>query len=103
MKKENFKLDRIERKDGHEDYWFETDSISDKELSEKYMEMCMVGVAEVVYSRDKDIVGIKRLFPFNYDVIISDDDDLKKMLKELAQEVHTDEGVRENENYKDIQ
>ena len=80
MNKENFTLDRVDRKDGHEDYWFKTDKISDKELSDKYMEMCLVGVTEVVYSKDEDVVGIKRQFPFNYDVVLSDDEDLKRML-----------------------
>lgn len=80
MNKENFTLDRVDRKDEHEDYWFKTDKISDKELSDKYMEMCMIGVTEVVYSKDEDIVGIKRQFPFNYDVVLSDDEDLKRML-----------------------
>ena len=80
MNKENFTLDRVVRKDEHEDYWFKTDKISDKELSDKYMEMCMIGVTEVVYSKDEDIVGIKRQFPFNYDVVLSDDEDLKRML-----------------------
>lgn len=32
--------------------------------------MCMIQVTEVVYSKDENIIGIKRLFPFNYDVII---------------------------------
>lgn len=45
----------------------------------------MVGVTEVVYSKDEDAVGIKRQFPFNYDVVLSDDEDLKIMLKELSQ------------------
>jgi len=80
MNKENFTLDRVDRKDEHEDYWFKTDKISDKELSDKYMEMCMIGVTGVVYSKDEDIVGIKRQFPFNYDVVLSDDEDLKRML-----------------------
>ena len=53
MNKENFTLDRVDRKDEHEDYWFKTDEISDKELSDKYMEMCMIGVTEVVYSKEE--------------------------------------------------
>ena len=48
MNKENFTLDRVDRKDEHEDYWFKTDKISDKELSDKYMEMCMIGVTRCV-------------------------------------------------------
>lgn len=87
MNKENFTIDRVDRKDGYEDYWFKTDNVSNKELSDQYMEMCMVGVTEVVYSKNDDIVGIKRQFPFNYDVIMSHDENLKKMLKELLEDL----------------
>lgn len=83
MNKENFYLDRVDIKDGHEDYWFKTDCVSNKELTEQYMEMNMIGVPEVVYSRDENVVGIKRAFLFNYNVVISNDENLRVMLKEL--------------------
>lgn len=84
MNKENFVLDRIDKSDEHEDYWYKTDKVSDEYLTNKYMEQSMVGVSEVVYSKDEDVVGIKRVFPFNYDVILSDDEQLKSILKELS-------------------
>lgn len=46
----------------------------------------MVGVPEIIYTKDKDIVGVKRQFPFNYDVILSDDKKLKNILMELSNE-----------------
>ena len=86
ISKDNFKLSHVDKQNGHEDYWFITDKISDEYLTDKYMEMCMVGVTEVVYSKDENIVGVKRLFPFNYDVILSDDEELKDILVELSNE-----------------
>ena len=44
----------------------------------------MKAVFRVVYSKDEDIVGIERTFPFNYDVIRSEDDELKSILRELS-------------------
>ena len=58
------------------------------ELTKKYMEMCMVSVTEVVYSNKEQVLGIKRLFPFNYDVIMPDDTELKDMLESLVNEVN---------------
>lgn len=85
MDKENFILDRIDRSNGHEDYWYKTDKVADEYLTKKYMEQAMIGVPRVVYSKDEDVVGVERLFPFNYDVIFSDDEQLKTALIELSQ------------------
>lgn len=86
ISKNNFKLNHVDKQNGHEDYWFVTDKISDEYLTNKYREMCMVGVPEIIYTKDKDIVGVKRQFPFNYDVIVSDDEELKDILMELSNE-----------------
>lgn len=93
MRKEDFKLGITECKDGHIDYWFNVGGETEKELTDKYMEMCMVGVTEVVYSKDEDVVGIKRLFPFNYDVVLSDDESLKELLKSIIYDVENKEYV----------
>lgn len=93
MRKEDFKLGITEYKDGHIDYWFNVSGETEKELTDKYMEMCMVGVTEVVYSKDEDVVGIKRLFPFNYDVVLSDDESLKELLKSIIYETENKEYV----------
>lgn len=87
MDKTNFKFIRLDSPDKFKDYWFETDKISDKELSQKYMEQSMVGVTSVVYCKSHDVLGIERLFPFNSDIIICDDNELKKILKELIEKM----------------
>lgn len=86
ISKNNFKLSHVDKQNRHEDYWFVTDKTSDEYLTNKYMEMCMVCVPEVVYSKDENVVGVKRLFPFNYDVILSDNKELKNILMELSNE-----------------
>jgi hypothetical protein len=86
LNKEDFILVRHEALDGHDDYWFNViGDESRKELEDNYWEMCMVGITEVVYSKDEDMVGIKQLFPFNFNVVMSDDTDLKTILKELSE------------------
>lgn len=86
MNKADFKLNKIDRDNGHEDYWFDVLGDTVKELTDKYMEQGLQGVFEVVYSKDENVVGIKRTFMFNFDVVISDDETLKEILKELSKE-----------------
>ena len=82
MKREDFIFDHMD--DEYEDYWFKVVGDTKDELTKKYMEMCMVSVTEVVYSNKEQVLGIKRLFPFNYDVIMPDDTELKDMLESLV-------------------
>lgn len=84
MNKEDFKLDRIDTSEGHEDYWFTTNKSANEYLRDKYMEQGMKAVFRVVYSKDEDIIGIERTFQFNYDVISPDDEELHEILKELS-------------------
>lgn len=84
MTKNDFKLVKNEKENGHDDYWFEVSGESQKELENKHKEMCMVGICEVVYSKDEDVVGIKRIFHWNYDVILSNDEILKSILRDLS-------------------
>lgn len=84
MNKEDFRLWKIDTTDGHEDYWYETNKASNEYLTNKHMVQSMKAVFRVVYSKDEDIVGIERQFPFNYDVIVVDDDELKDVLKSLS-------------------
>ena len=77
----------IKKDELYQDYWFECNGDSQKILTKKYMEMCMVEVSEVVYSKSENIIGVKRLFPFNYDVIIPDDNELKNILLTLVSKV----------------
>ena len=53
MKKEDFTLLRVDRKDGHEDYWYETSKAANEYLTDKYMEQSMKAVFRVVYSKDE--------------------------------------------------
>ena len=82
MKREDFVFDHMD--DEYEDYWFKVVGDTKDELTKKYMEMCMVSVTEVVYSNKEQVLGVKRLFPFNYDVIMPDDTELKDMLESLV-------------------
>ena len=41
MNKEDFTLLRVDRKDGHEDYWYETSKAANEYLTDKYMEQSM--------------------------------------------------------------
>lgn len=84
MNKNDFNLIKNEKENGHNDFWYKVSGDSRKELENNFSEMCMVGIDEVVYSKDEDIVGVKRIFPFNYDVILSDDISLKSILCDLS-------------------
>ena len=68
----------------YEDYWFKVIGDTQKELTDKYMEMCMIEVTGVVYSVKGDVVGVKQLFPFNYQVIESTDETLRNLLINLT-------------------
>lgn len=87
MDKTNFKFIRLDSPDKFKDYWFKTDKISDKELSQKYMEQSMIGITEVVYCKDNETMGIKRVFPFNFDVVVVNDPELRSILEELIEEM----------------
>lgn len=87
MDKTNFKFARLDSPDKFKDYWFETDAVSNSELSKIYMEQSMIGVTEVVYCKYNGIMGIKRLFPFNFDVVIIENPDLRNILEELIEEM----------------
>ena len=88
MKKEDFKFKEINGDNGHIDYWFSVEGETKKELTDKYMEQGMIGVTEVVYSKDEDIVGVKRQFHWNFDVIIDNDIFLKELLKSIVDSLY---------------
>ena len=89
MNKTDFKFSKFDPE--YQDYWFEVSGDTKTEFTDKYFEMCMIEVTDVVYSKAENMVGIKRLFPFNYDVVISDNDELKTMLSKIAEEVDINE------------
>lgn len=71
----------------YQDYWFKVKGEAAKELDHRHRDQCMVGVVEVLYSKADDIVGVKRIFHFSSDVVIDDDESLKKMLIEIIDEL----------------
>ena len=81
LNKSDFNLTRIDK--DFEDYWFSVSGDSAAYLTDKYMEQSMVTVSEVVYSKREDKLGIKRLFPFNYDVITPSDEELRAIVTGL--------------------
>jgi len=85
MRKEDFAFDHKDEE--YQDYWFNVSGETADELADKHMEMCMVGVTEVVYSKVEDFVGVKCLFPFNYHVVTSDDPALKEMMLSLIEAI----------------
>lgn len=87
MDKTNFKFIRLDSPDKFNDYWFKTDKISDKELSKKYMEQNMIGITKVVYCKYNGEIGIKRIFPFNFNVVVVNDPELRSILEELIEEL----------------
>lgn len=84
MKETDFIFDRIEG-GKYCDYWFKVTGDTKEELTDRYMEQSMVEVTEAVFSIQDGQWGIKRLFPFNYDVITPwDDKDVYEVLKNAA-------------------
>lgn len=84
MRKEDFEFYTIT--EPHKDCWFKISGETEKELTRKYMEQSMVSVTEAVYSLEDYRYGLKRLFPFNFDIIEPDDKELAIILKEAAEE-----------------
>lgn len=84
MKADDFIFDRAEG-GKYCDYWFHVVGESKDELTKKYMEQSMIEVTSVVFGIQDGQFGIKRLFPFNYDIVENPDDrELYNILKELA-------------------
>ena len=75
------------KEDEYEDYYFKVVGDTKEELTDKYMEMCMIEVCGVVYSKKEDIVVVQQLFPFNYKAVLSEDEELKKIFINLVNEM----------------
>jgi len=80
MDKTNFKFIRLNSPNKFKDYWFKTDKTSKNELMNEYIEQGMVGIPFVIFSKDEDIITIKRQFMFNFDFITPTNDKLKSIL-----------------------
>lgn len=68
MKASDLIFDRV---DGGKycDYWFRVTGETEQELTDHYMEQSMVGVTDAVFSIQDGQWGVRRQFPFNYDVV----------------------------------
>lgn len=51
------------------------------------MEQGLIAVSGCVYSLTDKQIGIKRIFPWNYDVILIEDEQLSNILEELIFEL----------------
>ena len=89
----DFIFNRVEENEGHIDYWFDTTPDSDEKLLREYGEMGCEHVFEVVYSVDEDVVGIKRQFRFNWDVVLSKDENLKNFFRSLVTKIKSIEKI----------
>ncbi len=81
----DFKFTKLDEE--YQDYWFSVSGDSAEYLRQKYMEQSMITVSDVVYSKADEVVGVKRQFPFNFDVITPDDEDLKEFVSKIANSI----------------
>ena len=86
---EDFVFDKREHNERYDDYWFDVVGASAKELTDEYMEQSMVGVTSVVYSVTDGVLGVRRQFPFNYDVITPNNPELKDIIKSIVEEMRS--------------
>jgi hypothetical protein len=87
MKKEDFEFIKLDEE--YKDYWFKVKdgTISEAILTEQYMEQSMVCISEVVYSVRDDVLGVKQLFPFNFYVLPVQNEELKKIIISLIDDI----------------
>lgn len=95
MKASEFVFDRVTG-GKYCDYWFRVTGETKKELTERYMEQSMVEVSEVVFSIQDGQFGVKRVFPFNYDVVSNPEDkELQSALEKVAFKAHKEMHIKE--------
>ncbi len=72
----------------HKDYWFDVKSGSESEkyLTKKYMEQCMVCISKVVCSKGDGALGVEKCLPFNRYVSLVEDEELRGILTSLIDE-----------------
>lgn len=88
MNKSDFIFNRKDNTDNkYIDYWFDIKGETQQELTDKFMEQSMIAVSGCVYSLTDKQIGIKRIFPWNYDVILVEDEQLSNILEELIFEL----------------
>lgn len=87
MNRKDFLFEKLDTSDGHRDYWFKVTGTSRDVLERDLAETGFRAVFRCVYSQDEDLVGVERVFVFNRDVILYEDNELKEILKSLAEEL----------------
>ena len=72
----------------HKDYCFDVKSGSESEkyLTKKYMEQCMVCISRVFYSKGDGLLGVEKFFPFSRYVDLVEDEELRGILISLIDE-----------------
>lgn len=94
MKKEDFKLARVDKGDNYEDYFYDTSEEANNYLQTKHLTQGLKGVSKVIYAKLDDVVALKRDFDNDtYNVVVIDDPELYSILRELTEEIKkTDRG-----------
>ena len=87
MDKKDFLFEKLDTSDGHRDFWFKITGTSRSTLEGNLAETGFRAVLRCVYSQDEDFVAVERIFVFNRDVILYEDNELKEILKSLAEEL----------------
>lgn len=82
INKQDFTIKEIRTPNGVKDYWFDVTGDTAKELLDRIMEQGMQCVSSVVMAKENDewILGIKAIYPFNFNVIICEFQDVKNVL-----------------------
>ena len=83
MKPSDFEIRKAKIEDGHIDYWFNIGGETADELAKEHMEQSMICVSGCVYSVDEDVLGIEKVFRWNKNVEIIDNDEMKNIIKTI--------------------
>ncbi len=83
MKPSDFEIRRFKIDNGHIDCWFNISGETADELTKLHMEQSMVCVSGCFYSTDEDILGIEKVFPWNTNVEIVDNEEMKNIIKTI--------------------
>lgn len=83
MKPSDFEIRKAKIENGHIDYWFNISGETADELAKTHMEQSMICVSGCVYSVDEDVLGIEKVFRWNKNIEIIDNDEMKNIIKTI--------------------
>ena len=83
MKPSDFEIRKAKIEGGHIDYWFNIGGETADELAKEHMEQSMICVSGCVYSVDEDVLGIEKVFRWNKNVEVIDNDEMKNIIKTI--------------------